>query len=128
MKRRRKTYEATVERGERYWLATVDGVGMTQARNLREVPEMIQDLVATVLGVAPDSFAVQWSISLPELVQEHLERAEALRKESKRAQSESARELRLAAKTLRGQNLPLRDIGQVLGVSYQRAHQLVSSA
>lgn len=101
---------------------------MTQARNLREVPEMIRDLVATVLDVAPDSFGVQWSISLPDFVREHLERAEALRKESKRAQSESAKELRLAAKTLREQNLPLRDIGQVLGVSYQRAHQLVSSA
>lgn len=125
---KRKTYKATVERRDRYWLVTVDGVGMTQARNLREMPEMIQDLVATVLDVAPDSFEVQWSIRLPDLVQEHLERAETLRKESKRAQSESAKELRLAAKTLREQNLPLRDIGQVLGVSYQRAHQLVSSA
>lgn len=125
---KRKTYKATVKRGERYWLVTVDGVGMTQARNLREVPEMIQDLVATVLDVAPDSFGVPWSISLPDFVLEHLERARALREESKRAQSESAKELRLAAKRLREQNLPLRDIGQVLGVSYQRAHQLVSSA
>jgi hypothetical protein len=64
----RKTYKATVERGERYWLLTVGGVGMTQARSLREVPEMLQDLVATVLDVAPDSFTVEWSISPHQLV------------------------------------------------------------
>lgn len=124
---KQKTYKATVERGERYWLVTVDGVGMTQARNLREVPEMIRDLVTTVLDVAPDSFRVQWAIELSPEVLLHLSRAKSLREESKRAQSEAARELRLAARTLREQNLPLRDIGEVLGVSYQRAHQLVSA-
>jgi hypothetical protein len=41
---------------------------MTQARSLREVPEMLQDLVATVLDVAPDSFTVEWSISPHQLV------------------------------------------------------------
>lgn len=124
---KQKIYKAKVERGERYWLVTVDGVGMTQARNLREVPEMVRDLVATVLDVAPDSFRVQWAIELSPEVLQHLSRAQSLREESKRAQSEAAKELRLAAKTLREQNLPLRDIGEVLGVSYQRAHQLVSA-
>jgi hypothetical protein len=124
---KKKRYHATIERGERYWLATVDGVGMTQGRNLREVQEMAQDLVATMLDVPPGSFGLRFEISLPDLVEGHLKRAAALREESKQAQSEAARELRLAAKSLREQDLSLRDIGEVLGVSHQRAHQLVSA-
>jgi hypothetical protein len=124
---KKKRYHATIERGERYWLATVDGVGMTQGRNLREVQEMAQDLVATMLDVPPGSFALRFEISLPDLVEGHLKRAAALREESKQAQSEAARELRLAARSLREQDLSLRDIGEVLGVSHQRVHQLVSA-
>lgn len=32
-----KTYNAKVERDGRFWLVTVVGVGVTQARHLREV-------------------------------------------------------------------------------------------
>jgi hypothetical protein len=35
--------------------------------------------------------------------------------------------MRAAAQELSRSGMPLRDIGQLLGVSYQRAHQLVSA-
>lgn len=50
-----------------------------------------------------------------------------LRGQAADAQSEAARELRAAAQQLADQKLPLRDIGRLLGVSHQRAHQLVKS-
>lgn len=62
----------------------------------------------------------------PAGVDEHLARAAELREESQRAQAAAAAELRQAARELKDTGMPLRDIGHLLNVSYQRAHQLVS--
>ncbi len=40
------TYHVTVERDGRFWLVTIDGVGMTQTRNLDEVEEMARDYIS----------------------------------------------------------------------------------
>ena len=122
-----KTYRANVTRGERFWLVEVEGVGWTQARHLREVDEMARDLVAVMTEVETESFALEVATSLPSAVQSHLDRAEALRQVSARAQHEAAGEVRAAARELVDAGLPLRDVGQMLGVSDQRAHQLVRS-
>jgi hypothetical protein len=45
-----------------------------------------------------------------------------------RAQAEAAQLSRHAAALLRGQGLTLRDVGRVLGVSFQRAKQLADEA
>jgi hypothetical protein len=123
-----KTYRANVTRGERFWLVEVEGVGWTQARHLREVEEMARDLVAVMTEVEPESFALEVTTSLPGAVQAHLDRAEALRQESARTQHEAAAEVRAAARELAATGLPLRDVAVLLGVSHQRAHQLVSSS
>ncbi len=54
--------------------------------------------------------------------------SDALRADEARARAEAAQEVRQAAKTLHETGIPLRDVGTVLGVSHQRAHQLVKSA
>jgi hypothetical protein len=57
-----------------------------------------------------------------------MDAAEKLRQESARSQAEAARQLRAAAQELHEAGLPLRDVGSALGVSYQRAPQLVRTA
>lgn len=126
--RKTKTYRASVERDGRFWLIRVEGVGATQPRHLREVDAMARDLVAVMTGADPEAVTLEISTALPAEVQAHLDRAEALRQESARTQTEAAGEVRAAARELAGAGLPLRDVGQLLGVSYQRAHQLVSSS
>ncbi len=118
-------YRATVERDGRFWLVRVPGVGVTQARHLREVDAMARDLVAVVTDVEPDVVELMWHVVLPEAVQAHLERASRLRNDAAAAQFQAAVEVRAAARALADTGLTLRDIGQALGVSYQRAHQLV---
>ncbi|MGI8872820.1 MAG: helix-turn-helix domain-containing protein [Egibacteraceae bacterium] len=59
------------------------------------------------------------TLRLPQSVHDHLERARQLRHESAQANSAAASETRRAALQLREQGLPVRDIGQALGVSYQ---------
>lgn len=122
------SYTAEVERDGRFWLVWVPEIERaTQARNLREVEPMARDLVAMMLEVAPDSFDLEIRIKLPEDAAEHLRAAERLREESARANSAAAEEARAAAQALADAGLPLRDIGIALGVSHQRAHQLLGT-
>ena len=122
-----KTYRVNVTRGQRFWLIEVEGVGWTQARHLREVEEMARDLVAVMTEVEPESLALEVVTSLPGDVQAHLDRAQALREESARTQTEAAAEVRAAARELAATGLPLRDVGALLGVSHQHAHELLTT-
>jgi Homeodomain-like domain len=118
-------YKATVERDGRFWMVTVEGVGATQARRLGELEAMTVDLIEVMTDDAhPD---VDYDYRLPEEVDVHVQAAVRLRHEAAHAQSEAAVEIRAAAVNLHDQGIPLRDIGRLLGVSYQRAHQLVSA-
>lgn len=58
------TYHVRVERGDRYWLVHVVELDRwTQARTLREVEPMARDLVATMAGATPDSFALTFALT-----------------------------------------------------------------
>jgi hypothetical protein len=121
------TYHATAELDGRYWLIYVEEVDRwTQARHLREVEPMARDLVAVMLDVEPEAFELALDIRLPDSVTEHLDAAKRLRDEATHANSASAVEVRLAARELVDAAVPLRDVGKLLGVSHQRAHQLVT--
>ena len=87
---------------------------------------MTQDLIELMTGAKAGAFTVEYDIELPEAVREHLARAEQLRSESAEAQAAAAAEVRAAARELHQGGLPLRDVGQLLGISHQRAHQLVA--
>ena len=121
------SYRATVTRDGRFWLVCVDGVGSTQARHLRELDAMAKDLIVVMTGNNEEDIVVDYDIRLPDDVAEHLRRSEELRAASAEAQAAAAAEIRSAARQLHEQGVALRDIGKVLGVSHQRAHQLVSS-
>jgi hypothetical protein len=120
------SYAATVERDGRFWLVTVDGVGVTQARRLGELETMTVELIALMTDDrAPQ---VAYDLRLPDDVAKHVAAAEDLRHRATQAQSDAATEMRLAATELHAQGIPLRDVGRLLGISFQRAHQLVTAA
>jgi hypothetical protein len=89
---------------------------------------MARDLIAIMDDIPADSFNVNVHITLPPDIAAELERSAALREEAARAQAEAARLSRQAARHLRDHGLPLRDVGQALGVSFQRAKQLIDEA
>jgi hypothetical protein len=124
-----KVYLAEVDRDGTVWRVRVPEVRRTtQARNLREVEPMARDLIAIMEDVRPDSFNVKVRVNLPAEVRAELERSADLREQAARNQAEAAALARRAARHLRDQGLPLRDVGQVLGVSFQRAKQLIDEA
>ena len=122
----RDTYRATVTRDGRFWLIRIPRVGATQARHLAEVDTMARDLVSVMTGASPDTFDLDVQVRLPADTQARLRRMQALRNQSARANAEAAEEARAAARSLHDAGLSLRDVGAALGVSHQRAHQLVS--
>lgn len=122
-------YTARVTRDGRFWLIHVPEIDrVTQARHLREIDVMARDLIAVMTDDDPATGELVIDVHTPDEAASHLARAEELREQSRRAQAEAAAELREAARGLTAAGLPLRDIGQLLEVSYQRAHQLVSQA
>jgi hypothetical protein len=120
------TYDVHVKRGDAYWLLHVPAISRsTQARTLREIEPMARDLIAVMLDADPDSFGVDIDIAMPVDAAEHLRRAEQLRATAAQAQHDAADEVRAAARSLKSTGMPLRDLGRLLGVSFQRAGQLV---
>jgi hypothetical protein len=115
-------YRTQVERDGQFWLIRVDGVGTTQARHLREVTAMAIDLIEVMTGQTDVDADVAYE--LPATVAAHLNRARRLREQSAETQTEAAAEARAAARELAAAGITMRDIGQLLGVSHQRAHQL----
>lgn len=122
------TYTARATRdNDRYWLVHVPELGhYTQARNVAEIETMARDLIATLRGLEPQSIDLAVDIHLPGSAQEHLARVETLRAEEAEARRAAAAEARMAAAELKQAGLPLRDIGKLLGVSFQRASQLTA--
>lgn len=87
---------------------------------------MARDLVATWLDIDPDEVEIAVQVELPQHVSEHLQSAQQHADEAARAQAEAAAERRLAARELKSAGLTVRDIGHALGVSHQRAQQLIA--
>ncbi|MGH2682648.1 MAG: type II toxin-antitoxin system HicB family antitoxin [Actinomycetota bacterium] len=122
-----RTYHAEVRRSGKYWAIHVPEVDRwTQARHLRELNAMTEDLIELMTGATAGTFTVEYDIELPAAVRRHLAKAEQLRARSAQAQAAAAAEVRAAARELHQGGLPLRDVGQLLGISHQRAHQLVA--
>ena len=119
------TYEVRAERSGRFWHLEVPVIGqVTQARNTREIEEMVRDLIEVMTGDTDVQLEV--GFVLPGRTQEHLDRAARLRETEANARREAAAEVRIAAKELKAEGLPLRDVGAVLGISHQRAAQLIN--
>lgn len=113
----RVTAKAT--RSGKWWAVEVPEIPglFTQTRRLDQIPEMVAD-AATTLGY-PDVEVVV-SAELPvadmEVVQAAKTRGRALRE----AEALAARANRDAVALLRGQDLPVRDVATLMGISPQR--------
>lgn len=135
------TYQVDVTREDRWWMITVpelngykdaDGAinltDTTQARRLSDVPGQALDFICTVTDKAPSEVGVNISISIDGI--DVTKRADKVRTDRELAEryaiaaQEEAKEL---ARDLAGHGVTVRDVGEVLGLSHQRAQQLIST-
>jgi DNA-directed RNA polymerase specialized sigma subunit len=124
-----KTYHAEVTRDGKFWLIRIPEIDRsTQALRYKDVAVMASDLVEIITGLSTDDYDLHINVHLPTEVQDHLARAEVLREEAKRKNSEAAKESRAAVRQLLAQGLSQREAGELLGMSFQRISQLVKSS
>ena len=133
-RRRRIEMEANADlprirakRSGKYWELHVDGVGVTQARNLHsDADEMIRSYIATKTGevVSPGSYCIVAEID---------EETDALVAEARQAAREAEEAVAIAAasnravvRDLSAAGLTGRDIATVLGLTPQRVSQLMA--
>ncbi|BAX91059.1 hypothetical protein [Mycobacterium shigaense] len=123
-----KTYHAVASRDGRYWLVHIVELDQyTQARTLSEVEPMARSLISLLLEVPDDSFQIELQNELSDSVRHYLELARKYADEASWYQTEAAQQRRFAAREMRAEGMTVRDIGAALGVSHQRAQQLLSS-
>jgi DNA-directed RNA polymerase specialized sigma24 family protein len=123
-----KTYHVDVTRDGKFWLIRIPEIGRsTQAIRYKDVAPMAGELVEIMTGLASQDYNLEIRVQLPNDVQDHRARAEALRDEAKRKFAEAAAESRAAVQELIALGLSQREAGEVLGLSFQRVNQLVNS-
>ena len=133
-------YKVSVTRDDKWWMITVpdlarhvtaDGTinvsDTTQARRLADVSKGARDFICTVTDSAPSEVEVELTVTVDEIdvsarADKVLEDRRLAEKYATNAQ-DGAREL---ARGLATKGIPVRDIGEVLGVSFQRAQQLIA--
>jgi hypothetical protein len=124
------THLVGARREGHWWMVEIPSLdGLTQARRLSDVREQARDYIATWLDIDPEAIRVgvtHIQVGAKDYAATRLE-LEALREEARRAEDAAARLARDTAKALAAEDVPVRDIGDVLGVSFQRASQLVNA-
>ena len=123
-----RTYHAEVTRDGRFWLIRIPEINRsTQALRYKDVPLMAGELIELMEGIGSEDYDLDVQLQLPTGVRDHLTRAEALREEAGRKNSEAAAESRAAVRELLAHGLSQREAAEVLNLSFQRVSQLVKS-
>jgi Uncharacterised protein family (UPF0150). len=121
-----QSYTVEVRRSGRWWAIDVpDLKGVhTQTRRLSEVDEMARDAIGGALEISPRSIRINIRPVLDARLSRRVREARRARVLALEAQIESAEKTSAALKALRNGGLALRDAGELLGISHQRAAQL----
>jgi len=124
-------YTALCERDpDGWWVVTIkDHPGIfTQARRLDQVEAMVTEVIALVLDVPEGSVGVAVVPKLPPDVDAAIEDYVTARNLLASAAGDAAVATLDAVHHLEDMKLTLRDIGQILGLSFQRVQQLSKGA
>ena len=121
-------YRVEVTREGKWWMVSVPELdGLTQARRLEDASAMAREYIAVTLDIPTSD--VELNVAVIDVdgvnVADEIARLEAEKLEAEAARERVAEDTRRLAQTLAGKKVPVRDIGAILGVSHQRAHQLV---
>jgi hypothetical protein len=135
------TYRVNVSRDDRWWMITVpelygyvDAAGAvnvgdtTQARRLADVQTEARDFICTVTDSAPSEVGLAITVTVDGMdVTARAEQVISARELADRYAAAAGLQARKLARELASHGVAVRDVGDVLGVSFQRAQQLISA-
>jgi predicted RNase H-like HicB family nuclease len=124
------TYEVTITREGKWWTVNIPELNIvTQARRLIEVEANAREAIAVTLDVPVDSETIHVTVAVDDIdVTTRVERIREDRARAAELERAAATEATELAADLAGAGVAMRDIGSLLGVSFQRAQQLVTAA
>ncbi len=118
-----------------YWLEDGHWIGCamvdpkntahTQGRTLEVVKHRMREAVEALLNVEPSRFEINDEVKLPAAVRRKVAARSAAEARARDHASRATQASREATKALLGMGLSLRDAGTILGVSRQRAEQIL---
>jgi hypothetical protein len=125
------TYKVEVTREGKWWMIAIPELdALTQARRIDDIPTMAREVIALETGVALADVAIEQRIELVAGGEDLAARVRTIRDHRARLSEEEARvqtEMAQFAKELAAADVPVRDIGSLLGVAHQRVSQLVNN-
>lgn len=98
---------------------------ITQVRRLDQASQIVE-AIAFVAGTDPESIAIRVEPRLPDEVAQLVASTLSLRRRARELEVSVSHDMRRSARELIAHGLSQRDAAVILGVSYQRVHQLVS--
>jgi len=120
------TRNVTIEREGTFWLVHIDGTDwLTQARRYSEVELMAREYISLAEDIPIEEVSIG-TITVKG-ASDQLAQAAADRKQAHDLEVSANKKIRDVAHALRSESVPLVDIGAILGVSHQRAHQLTTA-
>lgn len=99
---------------------------VSQTRRLDRAEDEVTEAIAFQSGFEPDEFGIEVVPILPAEVETLRQRADDLGAKAKAASDEAVAARSALARKLKDEGFTLREMGQVLGVSYQRASELAA--
>lgn len=121
--------KATATRTGTMWTVTMDEINQgTETKDLRNAHRIAHALAVKKTGLAPDEVTIDLTFELPTEAAKKWEEAKAKEAEAKAATVLAAKLSRQVIQDLQAEGCTYQDIGEMLGISYQRAQQLAKSA
>jgi predicted FMN-binding regulatory protein PaiB len=120
------TYTSQAHKEGRWWVVQNDQVpgAISQVTRLDQAAEAQREAIAFVADVPADSIEVLVRVSISPEIDREVQEAQELREQAQEREQRAAALRRDVARRLEADGYTIRDIGVVLGVSYQRVHQL----
>jgi hypothetical protein len=121
-------YDVTARHWKHGWELHIDGVGVTQSRNLADAQTVVRDYVESLTGADASDAVVVIRTEVGDGLDEEARAAREAVAAADKATRDAAARSRKVARDLRQAGLSGRDIAAVLQVSAQRVSQLLKSA
>ena len=125
-----KHFTVHATRSGRWWSITIDEDprAQTQARCLDQVEDVARSVLIDTEMLTPNEPVAFTVVAQADTLDDLRRKAVAARQAAADASEEASKAAREFARNAADQGLPLRDIGAMLGVTHQRALQLLASA
>lgn len=126
------SFTATAHRSQGWWALEVTGDGLphpafTQARRLDQAESVVRDLLAVHFGLDFDETGVVEIVPVLETALANVvSQTRSTREEAERLRVDAIYLTRQAARRLKAEGLPHRDISVLLGVSHQAVSQMLA--